>query len=154
MESFTKKNYKSLEKALNYHKTTKMKPADVDRSMHNDFNKENIKEGLEVKVANNVGISIYKNILQNISCQIGLDLKVKKTVPWTYVISDLNGEKIGRTFYEKEFQKRSLEKVVNYMLNGKETIIRLIDRWIKRHKMNDSFFFRNQDLQEKECKLN
>ena len=154
MESFTKKNYKSLEKALNYHKTTKMKPADVDRSMHIDFNKENIKEGLEVKVANNVGISIYKNILQNISCQIGLDLKAKKTVPWTYVISDLNGEKIGRTFYEKEFQKRSLEKVVNYMLNGKETIIRLIDRWIKRHKMNDSFFFRNQDLQEKECKLN
>ena len=122
--------------------------------MHIDFNKENNKEGPEVKVANNVGISIYKNILQNISCQIGLDLKVKTTVPWTYVISDLNGEKIGRTFYEKEFQKRSLEKVVNYMLNGKETIIRLIDRWIKRHNMNDSFFFRNQDLQEKECKLN
>ena len=30
---------------------------------------------------------------------------VKNTVPWTYVIRDLNGEKIIGTFYEKEFQK-------------------------------------------------
>ena len=81
-----------------YHKTTKMKPADVDRSMHIDFNKENSKEGPEVKVANNVGISIYEKILQNISFQIGLDLKVKNTVPWTYVISDLNRDKIVRMF--------------------------------------------------------
>ena len=27
--------------------------------------------------------------------------KVKNTVPWTYVISDLKGEEITRTFYEK-----------------------------------------------------
>ena len=33
------------------------------------------------------------------------DKKVKNTVPWTYVISDLNGEKIIGKFYEKEFQK-------------------------------------------------
>ena len=30
---------------------------------------------------------------------------VKNTVPWTYVISDLKGEEIIRTFYEKELQK-------------------------------------------------
>ena len=30
---------------------------------------------------------------------------VKNTVPWTYVISDLKGEEIVRTFYEKELQK-------------------------------------------------
>ena len=82
-----------------------MKPADVDRSMHIDFNKENSKEDPEVKVANNVGISIYKKVLQNISFQIGLDLKVKNTVQWTYVISDLNRDKIVRTFNEKEFQE-------------------------------------------------
>ena len=38
--------------------------------------------------------------------------KVKNIVPWTYVISDLEGEEIIRTFYEKEFQKtlkKSLE---------------------------------------------
>ena len=31
--------------------------------------------------------------------------KVKNTVPWTYVIIDLKGEEIFRTFYEKELQK-------------------------------------------------
>ena len=31
--------------------------------------------------------------------------KVKNTVPWTYVISDLNGEEIVETFYKKELQK-------------------------------------------------
>ena len=31
--------------------------------------------------------------------------KVKNTVPWTYVISDLKGEEIAETFYENELQK-------------------------------------------------
>ena len=31
--------------------------------------------------------------------------KIKNTVPWTYVISDLNGEEIIDSFYEKELQK-------------------------------------------------
>ena len=30
--------------------------------------------------------------------------KIKNTVPWTYVIDDLNGEEITGTFYEKELQ--------------------------------------------------
>ena len=42
---------------------------------------------------------------------------VKNTVPWTYVISDLKGEEIIRTFYEKELQKTNqkefrVEKVI------------------------------------------
>ena len=36
--------------------------------------------------------------------------KNKNTVPWTYVISDLNGELITGSFYEKELQKTSQEK--------------------------------------------
>ena len=28
--------------------------------------------------------------------------KVKRTVPWTYAIIDLNGEKIAEPFYKKE----------------------------------------------------
>ena len=32
---------------------------------------------------------------------------MKNTVPWTYVISDLNSVKIVRTFYEKELEKTS-----------------------------------------------
>ena len=31
--------------------------------------------------------------------------KFKKTVPWTYVIQDLNGEEIIGTFYKNELQK-------------------------------------------------
>ena len=31
--------------------------------------------------------------------------KIKNTVPWTYVINDLNGEKITGSFYEKKLQK-------------------------------------------------
>ena len=36
--------------------------------------------------------------------------KVKNTVPWTYVVNDLNGEKTVGTFYEKELQKTNQEE--------------------------------------------
>ena len=68
--------------------------------------------------------------------------EVKNTVPWTYVISDLNGEKIIGTFYEKELQKTNQKefriekklrrKVINYMSNGKDMIIHLIAGLIKK----------------------
>ena len=43
--------------------------------------------------------------------------KVKNTVPWTYIINDVNGEGIIGTFYEKELQKTNqqefrIEKVI------------------------------------------
>ena len=31
--------------------------------------------------------------------------KIRNAVPWTYVFSDLNGEEITGTFYEKELQE-------------------------------------------------
>ena len=42
---------------------------------------------------------------------------IKNTVPWTYVINDLNGEEIIGTFYEKELEKTNqkefrIEKVI------------------------------------------
>ena len=53
------------------------------------------------------------------TCQIGLKkfFKIKNTVPWTYVINDLNGEEIIGTFYEKALQKTNpkefrIEKVI------------------------------------------
>ena len=36
--------------------------------------------------------------------------EIKNTVPWTYVINDLNGEQIIETFYEKELQKANQEE--------------------------------------------
>ena len=43
--------------------------------------------------------------------------EIKNTIPWTYVINDLNGEGIIRTFHEKELQKANqkefrIEKVI------------------------------------------
>ena len=36
--------------------------------------------------------------------------KVKNTVPWTYVINDLNGDEIIGTFYEKELQRTNQQE--------------------------------------------
>ena len=66
----------------------------------------------------------YQNIktfLQKVILQIGLKksllLKSYKTVPWTYVINDLNGGEIVGTFYKNESQKTNqkefrIEKVI------------------------------------------
>ena len=45
-----------------------------------------------------------KGYVPNWSEDVFLIKKVKNTVPWTYTISDLKGEEIVKTFYEKEFQ--------------------------------------------------
>ena len=61
------------------------------------------------KVGDHVRISKYKNIFAkstpNWSEQIFVIKRIKNTVPWTYVINDLNGKEIIETFYEKELQK-------------------------------------------------
>ena len=66
------------------------------------------------KVGDHVRISKYKNVFAkgytpNWSEEIFVS-KIKNTVPWTYGISDLNGERITGSFYEKELQKISQEK--------------------------------------------
>ena len=35
-----------------------------------------------------------------------------KTVPWTYVMSDLSGQPITGSFYEKELQKTNKKELV------------------------------------------
>ena len=46
-----------------------------------------------------------KGYVPNWSKEVFVIKKVKSTVPWKYVISDLNHEEIVRMFYEKEWQK-------------------------------------------------
>ena len=48
--------------------------------------------------------------MQNWSEKIFVVSKIKNTVLQTYVISELNGEKLAGSFYEKELQKSSQEK--------------------------------------------
>ena len=60
----------------------------------------------------NVRISKYKNIFAkgytpDWSEQVFVVSKNKNTVPWTYIVNDLNGEETIGSFYEKEMQKTS-----------------------------------------------
>ena len=55
--------------------------------------------------------------MPNWSEEVFIVSKIKNTVPWTYVINDLNGEEIIGTFYEKELQRTNkkefrIEKVI------------------------------------------
>ena len=43
--------------------------------------------------------------MPNWSEEIFITKKIKNTVPWAYVINDLNSEEIIGTFYENELQK-------------------------------------------------
>ena len=82
-----------------YHRTTKMKPVDVKLSMYMNFDKENNYESPKFKVGDNVRISRYKNIFTkdyvlNLSETVFVITKIKNTVSWAHVISDLNREEI------------------------------------------------------------
>ena len=88
------------------HRTTKMKPIDVKDNTYIDFGKEVNDNDHKFKVGDHVRISKYKNIFSkgytpNWSEEVFVIKKIKSTVPWTYVINDLNGEEITGTFYEK-----------------------------------------------------
>ena len=95
-----------------YHRTIKMKPDDVKDNTYIDsmeLSRSNDKDP-KFKVGDSVRINKYKNILtkrytSNRSEKVFMIKKVKNTVPWTYVINDLNGDMIIGTFYEKELQK-------------------------------------------------
>ena len=130
------------------HRTIKMKPTDVTSDSYAEYNQDSNKKGYKFKVSDRVSISKYKNSFvkgytQNSSEEVFVISKINYIVPWTYAISDLNGEPIGGTFYKKELQKNSqekfrIEKVIkrkgdNCMSNGKDRIIYLIVGLIKRH---------------------
>ena len=92
------------------HRATKLKPTDVKDNTYSDFGKEVNDNDPKFKVGDHVRRSKYKNIFAkgytpNWSEEVFAIKKIKNTVPWTYVIDDLNGEEITGTFYEKELQK-------------------------------------------------
>ena len=98
-----------------YHTTIKMKPIDIKDNTYINTDKDTNDKDPKFKVGDRVRISKYKNIFAkdyttNWSEEVFVIKKVKNTVPWTYVINDLNGEEIIGTFYEKELQKTSQEE--------------------------------------------
>ena len=92
-----------------------MKPIDVTNDSFLEYNEESNKKDPKFTVGDHVRISKYKNIFAKLYSpnwrkEVFVINKIKNTVPWTYVINDLNGEKIIGSFYEKELQKTSQEK--------------------------------------------
>ena len=90
-----------------YHGTIKMKPVDAKSSIYYiDSSKEVNDENPKFKIGNIARISKYKNIFAkgyvlNCSEDVFVIKKVQNSVTWRYVLSDLKGEEIVTTFYEK-----------------------------------------------------
>ena len=77
---------------------------------------------------------LNKGCTPNWSEEVFIIKIVKNTIPWTYVFSDLNGEEIAGTVFEKELQKvnqeefrmeKVREKDISCMSNGKAMTIHL-----------------------------
>ena len=49
----------------------------------------------------------------NWSEEIYIIKKIKNTVPWIYVVNDLNGEETIGTFYENELQRHKSKRIQN-----------------------------------------
>ena len=110
-----------------YYSTIKTKPVDVKPSAYIESSKEINYQDPKFKINDMVRILKYKNVFAkrctpNWSKEVFVIKKVKITVPWTYVISDLKCEEIVGTCYEKELQKTNqkefrVEKVIKKKSN-------------------------------------
>ena len=116
-----------------------MKPVDVTTDSYAEYNEDSNEKYPKLKVGDHVRISKYeknfaKGFTQDWSEDVFVFTKIKDTVLWTYVISDLSSEKIT-SFYQKNYknlvkknaeQKKCLkEKVINCMSNGKDMMIHI-----------------------------
>ena len=131
------------------HRTIKMKLIDVTSDSYAEYNEDSNVTNPKFKVGDHVRISKYKNIFAkgytpNWSEEVFVVNKIKNTVPWTYAISDLNGEEITGSFYEKELQKTSQEKFrIEKVLKRKSDKL-----YVKWKGYDDSFnsWFDKEDL--------
>ena len=100
------------------HRTIKMKPIDVTDDSYAEYNKYFNKKDPKFKVGGHVRISKQRNILAkgyapNWLEEVFVVSGIKNTVWWTYVVRDLDGEEITRSFYEIELQKNQSRKIQN-----------------------------------------
>ena len=105
-----------------FHRTIKVKPIDVKLDFYAEYDVDSNEKDTKFKITDHVRISKYKNIFAkgytpNCSVEVAVVSKIKNTVLCTYVISDLSGEEIVETFYEKKLQKANqkefrIEKII------------------------------------------
>ena len=92
------------------HRTIKMKPTDVTSDSYAEYIEDFNEKDLEFKVVDPIRISKYKNIFakeytQNWSEEVFIISKIKNTVPWTYVISDLSDDPLLEVFMKKNCKR-------------------------------------------------
>ena len=97
------------------HRNIRMKPIDVTSDSYAEYNEDSSETKPKFKAGDHIRISKFKKVfakgyIQNWSEEVFVVSKTKDTVPWTCVISDLNGEPITRSFYEKDLLKTNQEK--------------------------------------------
>ena len=90
-----------------FHSSIKMKPINVENDSFAEYNEESNEKDSKFKISDHVRVSKFKNIVAkgyapNRSEEIFFIKKTKNTVPWAYIISELNGEEIVGSFYEKK----------------------------------------------------
>ena len=118
----------------------KMKPVDVKSNTYIDSSKEINDKNPKIKIGDNVIILKYKKVFAkgftpNWSEEFFVIKIVKNTVPWTYVINDLNGEEIFGTFCKNELQKTNQNEFRN-----EKVIMRKGDKlYVKWKGYNNSF---------------
>ena len=86
-----------------FHKTIKIKPIDIKLDSYSVYNVESNEKDPKFKAGDHVRISKYKNIFAKVYTpnwyeEVFAISKIKNTVPWTYVINDLNDGETIQTF--------------------------------------------------------
>ena len=105
-------------------------------------------------MGDHVRISKYKTIFAKVytpnwSEEVFVVSKIKNTVPWTYVINDLNDEGITGSFYWKELQKTSQEK---FRISLEKVLKRKGDKLYVKWKEYDNRF--NSWIDKKDLEWN
>ena len=115
-----------------------MKPIDVTDDSYAEYNEDFNKKDPKSIVGDHVRISKDKNIFAKGNAPNWSEEvvnKIKNTVPWTYVINNLNGEEIIGSFYEKELQKTNQKEfVIEKVLKRKD------DKLYVKWKGYDNYF--------------
>ena len=126
-----------------------MKPIDVTSGSYVEYSEDSNVTMPKFKIGDHVRILKYKNIFgkgytQNWS-EVFVVSTIKDTIQWTYMISDLNGEKIAGSFCEKELQKTSQEKFrIEKVLNRKRD--KLYVKW-KEYDNSFNSWINKKDLE-------
>ena len=121
------------------HRSIKVNPVDVTFDHYAEYKEDSNEKDSKCKVGNHVRISKYKNIFakgytQNWLEDVFVVSKIKDKVPWTYVISNLNGQQITEIFYEKEVQKTNKKNRIEKVLKTKSDKL-----YMKWKEYDDSF---------------